>query len=1026
MGEGEGHVEEGRDATMSSDTTTVNIETTTIIAEGTGGPRGVPGSQGDPGDPGIQGNPGVVQSIVEGPGIDVDATDPANPIVSATGGGGGGELVDGDYGDVTVSGTGTAMTVDNNVINNAKLADMAQATIKGRQAGGGTGDPEDLTAAQARTAMGLGTAALSATGAFDPAGSAAAAQAASQPLDTDLTNISALATLAYGRSLLTLADAAAGRTSLGLVIGTNVQAFSSVLAATTASFLTADETKLDGIEALADVTDAANVDAAGGVMESDYNANTVLAATADNTPLPLTMGASTLLARLATGDIVAASTSQIRTLLGLVIGTDVQAFSSVLQATTASFLVADETKLDGIEALADVTDATNVNAAGAVMESDYDANTVLAATADNTPLPITMGASTMLARLASGDIVAASTTQIRTLLGLVIGTNVQAWDADLDSLAAVGLTAAGLALLDDANAAAQRTTLGLAIGTNVQAWDADLDSLAGLGITAAGLALLDDANAAAQRTTLGLVIGTDVQAFSSTLATLASATAAGLALMDDADASAQRTTLGLGTMAVQNASGVAVTGGTLVGLTSVVIQGATPELAGSALDVDGAGGVPIHASGGISGLQFIGTGFSASAGRFDGRSTRAPSLAALAIGNTSYHTLSGDTLTALHAGGSHDAALVDSAVIEAIATENFSGATATASGTRWDHQVTANGTETKFIGMRVDQDGSVDAYRGLVVGEIAVPFSAVNQIEARAFGATPTQVLMHAAGTRSAKTKTLSGTNIGSYAWKGFEETTPGYAGNSARISAFALEDFTSTALGSRIGMFVVAPTTTTQLEAIRIMGATVTQVMVNGQLQVGGTGHSAFIVSQPSTAGFQVLAGSSLFADGTVSNPGLSFTSDPDTGIYWVSANQFAFATAGVQRLLLSTTTLTFADAMNIAFNTTTGTKIGTATTQKIGFYNATPIVQPSAYTQTFSTADKTHAARTSTGLSMSVGTADGTIADVGAAFSQTTLNNNFRDVGTEINAVRADLADTAALVNSIIDDLQAIGLAG
>lgn len=40
----------------------------------------------------------------------------------------------------------------------------------------------------------------------------------------------------------------------------------SVLAATTASFTTADETKLDGIEALADVTDAANVAAAGAHM----------------------------------------------------------------------------------------------------------------------------------------------------------------------------------------------------------------------------------------------------------------------------------------------------------------------------------------------------------------------------------------------------------------------------------------------------------------------------------------------------------------------------------------------------------------------------------------------------------------------------------------------------------------------------------------------------------------------------------------------------------------------------------------
>ena len=36
------------------------------------------------------------------------------------------------------------------------------------------------------------------------------------------------------------------------------------------------------------------------------------------------------------------------------------------------------------------------------------------------------------------------------------------------------------------------------------------------------------------------------------------------------------------------------------------------------------------------------------------------------------------------------------------------------------------------------------------------------------------------------------------------------------------------------------------------------------------------------------------------------------------------------------------FSDAENISFGTTTGSKIGTATTQKLGFWNATPIVQP------------------------------------------------------------------------------------
>ncbi len=42
----------------------------------------------------------------------------------------------------------------------------------------------------------------------------------------------------------------------------------------------------------------------------------------------------------------------------------------------------------------------------------------------------------------------------------------------------------------------------------------------------------------------------------------------------------------------------------------------------------------------------------------------------------------------------------------------------------------------------------------------------------------------------------------------------------------------------------------------------------------------------------------------------------------------------------------VTLADSSNIILNATTGTKIGTATSQKIGFWNTTPVVQPTALT--------------------------------------------------------------------------------
>jgi hypothetical protein len=95
-------------------------------------------------------------------------------------------------------------------------------------------------------------------------------------------------------------------------------------------------------------------------------------------------------------------------------------------------------------------------------------------------------------------------------------------------------TAAGLALLDDANATAQIATLGL---------DADIATLslpASTTISAAGAALIDDASATLQIATLGL----DADIATLSLPANTTITAAGAAILDDATAADQRTTLG--------------------------------------------------------------------------------------------------------------------------------------------------------------------------------------------------------------------------------------------------------------------------------------------------------------------------------------------------------------------------------------------------------------------------------------------------------------------------------------------------
>ena len=113
----------------------------------------------------------------------------------------------------------------------------------------------------------------------------------------------------------------------------------------------ADGTKLDGIEASADVTDTANVTAAGALMDSEV----------------------TNLAQVKAFDSADYATAAQGALADSAVQpNDSPTFGSVTVTGTVDGrdVAADGTKLDGIEAGADVTDTANVTAAGALMDSE--------------------------------------------------------------------------------------------------------------------------------------------------------------------------------------------------------------------------------------------------------------------------------------------------------------------------------------------------------------------------------------------------------------------------------------------------------------------------------------------------------------------------------------------------------------------------------------------------------------------------------------------------------------------------------
>lgn len=171
----------------------------------------------------------------------------------------------------------------------------------------------------------------------------------------------------------------------------------------------------------------------------------------------------------------------------------------------------------------------------------------------------------------------------------------------------------------------------------------------------------------------------------------------------------------------------------------------------------------------------------------------------------------------------------------------------------------------------------------------------------------------------------------------------------------------------STSGLYFDTGNATFSLNGTRSIGFTAgtLEIFSNvGLLRMGTTadvelGREAAAVFQMGSDSSAPIAQTLKGPDGSGINiAGGNFTLAPGRGTGTGAGGSYIIATAPagvtgssqnalITRLTVDSTGLiTLADAVNFTFNATTGTKFGTATTQKLAFYNATPVVQQVAIT--------------------------------------------------------------------------------